>query len=106
MGHHYKGAMPASRDIYHYSHDALARLGVKIACRLVREDDLRLPDKCPRDPNSLLLSAAHLRRSMFYMCFKANVFEHLHSAPVSLALWHPTKYQRQGNVIPRVQGWQ
>ena len=80
-------------ELLEHLEDLLARVGIEVPCRLVREEHLGKVDERPGDCDALLLSAGELGRLMMGPVGQAHFFEHLHG-PLPLLML--------GEALPRV----
>src|SRR5262249_3887118 len=84
-----------------FSQDLRARFGVKVAGRLIGQDDLRLIDESAGDGHALLLSAGQLAGQMPGPVRQADQFESGQRSLPSLAGKSPRVEQRQLDVLNR-----
>src|SRR5262245_17216420 len=80
-------------------HDPGRHLGIQVAGRLVREQDLRLPDQRTSDCGALLLTAGQFSREVIGPAGKADACERGTRTFPALRARHPSIVQRNGYVI-------
>ena len=99
VGHEHGGCpSPAGKRAQQVEH-GVPGLGVEVARRLVREDQLRLADERPRDRDALLLAAGEHRRGVARAMPQPHIIQGGERSTARLTVVDPAQQQRHRDVL-------
>ena len=103
VGDHNDGPSVVAVESVEDVHDLGAHLGVKVARRLVGQDDFRVADDGPRDGHALTLSAGELRGEVLHAVAQAHPGEHFLGGAAAFLRGDVAVEERQLHVVKHAE---
>ena len=104
MGYHDDGLVVLAGHGLDEVHDFYGRVRIKVAGRLVGEDDIGLRDESSRDSHTLLLSAGHLLGLVLHTPSEPDLFEDLSRKLPALSSADSLEDERKLDIFKRRHG--